>query len=71
MSGTDLNIKRFTEIDLKEDKDPFFDNDDDFEDLHKNPKQSLNAIVKQLENDGDSRFSKSKIYKVRNSKQAK
>ena len=60
-----LNLKRFSKIDLKEDKHPLFGiyEDEEKSDTVGN-KVSLNTIVKNLENSGDHGFSESSIYKV-------
>ena len=61
-----LNLKRFTKIDLKENRDPLFfkANDAQEDEIEAGKKVSLNTIVKHLEHHGDYGFSESTIYKV-------
>ena len=62
--GDDLNVKRFTPIDLHEDKNPIFDDAADAFGAEQFKKVSLNSIVKKLQNEGGHRFSEPAIYKV-------
>ena len=60
-----LNTKRFTKIDLSEEKTPLLDDKSQIVTMADTRKKvSLNTIVKQLENHGDHGFSESTIYKV-------
>ena len=60
-----LNTKKFTKIDLMEDKTELhIDEEVKSAHGHSRNKVSLNHIVKQLENHGDNDFSESTIYKV-------
>ena len=66
-----LNMKKFTEISLNEDKNPLFDDFKEGADSRVGKKMSLNKIVEQLQNNGDNGFSESTIYKMSKSKQMK
>ena len=69
-NSTDMSVKRFTAVDLRENKNPLLEEDEGSGESQAKPssktrnKLSLNTIVKRLHNDGDNEFSNSTIYKV-------
>ena len=64
--GTDLNVKRFTAVDLQEGENPLLKDEvsGEAERTSTAKRVSLNSIVKGLQNDGDYAFSEGTIYKV-------